>query len=91
MANGENDPEPHILSALEIGNVLSDNLLLASAAKIEMFTVKDYFPRTWTRDDIPIVQRKKIGFENVHAPIDVDLVPYKLFELFLDDEFINHP
>ena len=85
-----NDPELHILTTLEAGNTLTDDLLLASTPEIETLAVKDSLPRKWTRKDIPIAQQEKTEFENTQAPIDVDLVPHKLFELFFDGEVINH-
>ena len=65
-------------------------LLLALTPEIEKFTVKDLLPRKWTKKDIPIAQQEKIELENAQVPIDIDLVPHKFFELFLDDEVINH-
>ena len=90
LENNINNPESHILTTLETENTLTDDLFLASTPEIGKFTVKDSLPRKWTKKDIPIAEPEKFESENTQVPIDADLAPYKLFELFFDDEGINH-
>ena len=77
--NNINDPQLYILTTLETGNSLTDDLLHSSTLEIENFTVKDSLPRKWTKKDVLLTQHEKVEFENTEAAIDIDLGPPKIF------------